>query len=149
VATIPEALLDSNVIIAALVEDHPHHPASFSLLGTAHEARFAVAAHTHTEAYSHLTRRSAGGFGQSPREAVNALASIRAKTVLLGLTPPQTLEGIRRFSALGGIGPRLYDALIGEVALLHAIPAIVTWNTRHLAPLFPRLRVVTPATYAT
>jgi len=46
-------------------------------------------------------------------------------------------EAIRRFAAAGRVGPLLYDALIGEVARMHHIGTILTWNTRHMAGLFP------------
>jgi predicted nucleic acid-binding protein len=66
----------------------------------------------------------------------------------LGLTPAQTFEATRRYAASGGIGARLYDALIGEAAVLHGIPDIVTWNTGHMRGLFPNLDVLTPEAFA-
>jgi len=44
----------------------------------------------------------------------------------------------------GGVGPRLYDRLIGEVALAHGIETIVTWNVGHMRTLFPALVVAAP-----
>ena len=71
-----------------------------------------------------------------------ALESVRAATTLLGLTAPQTFDPIRSCSQAGGVGARLYDRLIGEAALAHGVPAIVTWNVGHMRNLFPTLQVV-------
>lgn len=52
-----EALLDSNVIIAMVAEDHEHHEASAALLARGDGTRFRVAALSYTAAYATLTRR--------------------------------------------------------------------------------------------
>ncbi len=139
------ALLDSNVIIAALAGSHEHHDASIALFTEA-STSFAVAAHSFAEVYATLTRRGDHApFRFTAEEAWAALESLRAVTVLMGLTPAQTLETVCIYAADSGIGARLYDALTGETASVYDLPAIITWNTRHMAGLFPRLDVVTPA----
>ena len=140
------ALLDSNVLVAALVEDHEHYDPSIGLFRTG--APFAVAAHSFAEAYSTLTRRSERSRYQfSSASAWAALERIRAVVTLYGLTPSQTFDATRQFAAQGGIGARLYDKLIGEVAVVHGISTIVTWNVGHLQSLFPDLVVATPAEF--
>ncbi len=145
--TVAAALLDSNVIIAALAGVHEHHAASLALF-TQGSASYAVAAHSFAEVYATLTRRGDHApFRFTAEEAWAALESLRAVTVLIGLTPAQTVETVRTYAADGGIGARLYDALIGETAAVYDLPAIITWNTRHMAGLFPRLDIVTPAAF--
>jgi predicted nucleic acid-binding protein len=144
-----DALLDSNVLIAMLAEAHEHHEASLELLAGKSDAQFAVAAHSYAEAYGTLTRRGEHAlFRFSPEEAWAALESVRAVTSLLGLTAPQTFDAIRSYSQAGGVGARLYDRLIGETAMVHGLPAIVTWNVGHMKSLFPTLRVVAPKDFA-
>jgi predicted nucleic acid-binding protein len=144
-----DALLDSNVVIAMLVEAHEHHAPSLALISTEDDRRFAVAAHSYAEAYCTLTRQGEHApFRFSGEEARAALDSVRAATDLIGLTASQTFDAVRSFSQGGGVGARLYDRLIGEVAIAHALPTIVTWNTRHMGGLFPALRVVTPIEFA-
>jgi predicted nucleic acid-binding protein len=144
-----DALLDSNVLIAMLVEAHEHHGPSLDLLTPEDPAHFGIAAHSYAEAYSTLTRQGERApFGFTPDEAWAALESVRAVTSLVGLTPPQTFDAIRSYASGGGIGARLYDRLIGEVAVAHAIPTIVTWNVKHMRGLFPDLVVVSPSDYA-
>jgi predicted nucleic acid-binding protein len=142
----PAALLDSNVIVACLAQAHEQHTASAALVNQCDAGTFAVAAHSFAEAYATLTRNIPFGF--TADEARAGLESVRAFTDLVGLTPSQTFDTVRRYAAAGGIGARLYDALIGQVAVAHGIPAIVTWNTRHVAGLFSNLTVVTPVRYA-
>ncbi len=136
-------------MVAILAEAHEHHTASLALLAGPTPARFAVSAHSYAEAYSTLTR---GGeralFGFSAGEAWAALASLRAITGLVDLTAAQTFEAIGHYAASGGVGPRLYDALIGGAAVMHGIPCIVTWNLGHLRGLFPNLNVLTPEAFA-
>ena len=54
-----QALLDSNVVIAMLAEEHEHHAASVALLSGDQRPEFAVAAHSYAEAYITLIRRGA------------------------------------------------------------------------------------------
>ncbi len=140
-----DALIDSNVLIAMLAEAHEHHGPSLGLLIDGHDAQFAVAAHSYAEAYNTLTRRGERApFQFTPEEAWAALESVRAATSLIGLTAPQTFDAIRNYAQAGGIGARLYDRLIGETAVTHAIPQIVTWNVGHMRSLFPKLTITTP-----
>ncbi len=135
-------------MVAILAEAHEHHQASLALLTGPVDTRFAVAAHSYAEAYSTLTRRGERApFAFTAAEAWAALASLRAVTSLLGLTAAQSFEVTGRFAASGGVGPRLYDALIGGTAVVHAIPCIVTWNVGHMRGLFPTLDVLTPAAF--
>ena len=145
--TVAVALLDSNVVIAILAEAHEHHAASLALL-TSPLRRYALAAHSIAEAYTTLTRQGGHApFHFTAAEAWAALESLRAVTALIGLTPSQTFDIIRSYADKGGVGPRLYDALIGQVAVVHGVPTIVTWNTRHMVGLFPELDVATPPSF--
>jgi predicted nucleic acid-binding protein len=140
-----DGLLDSNVLIAAVAETHEHHAASIALFLGGRALRFAVAAHSYAEAYSTLTRRGGPApFGFGPGEAWAALESVRAVTDLAGLTPAQTFDAVRRCAGDGGVGPRLYDRLIGEAALAHGLQRIITWNLGHMRGLFPALAVASP-----
>jgi predicted nucleic acid-binding protein len=140
-----DALLDSNIVIAVLAEAHEHHKPSLALLAEPSGLNFAVAAHSYAEIYSTLTRRSErASFHFMAEEAWAALESIRAVTALVGLTPAQSFDMVRKFAQSGGLGVRLYDRVIGEVAHVHGIPTIVTWNIHPMKSLFPDLKVVTP-----
>lgn len=112
-------------------------------------ASFAVAAHSYAEAFCTLTHRGEHApFRFTSAEAWAALESVRAITALVGLTAAQTLDAVRDYARTGGTGARLYDRLIGEAALVQAIPVLITWNVSHMRGLFPRLTVCTPKDYA-
>lgn len=146
--TRPRALLDSNVIIASVAEAHEHHEPSIALFVDRAAQNFAVAAHSYSEAYSILTRRSQSSpFRWSASDAMAALESVAAKCVLVGLTHAQTFDAIRSFAAQGGVGPRLYDKLIGEAAVLNGLDCIVTWNSLHMSTLFPDMTVQDPVEF--
>jgi hypothetical protein len=142
---IAKARLDSYVIIAAVAEIHEYHGPSAALFAGEPALRFAVAAHSYAEAYSTLTRRGDHApFRFKAEEAWAALERIAALTDLIGLTPAQAFANIRAYAQSGGIGARLYDRLVGEAAIVHDLPNIITWNVRHMRSLFPSLEDVTP-----
>jgi predicted nucleic acid-binding protein len=135
------ALLDSNVVIACIAEAHEHHAASLTLLTEFDPKSCAVAAHSFAEAYATLTRTGdRSPFRFTAEQVRSTLESLRAVTTLVGLTPSQTFDTVCRYAGAGGVGSRFYDALIGEAAVMHRIPAIVTWNVRHMGPLFLSVR---------
>ncbi len=142
------ALLDTNVIVAAVTEAHQHHQSSVTLLNQLPPRSFAVAAHSFAEAYSVLTRPAiTAPFRMPAAEVWAALESVAAVTQLIGLSHGQTYEAVREFAASGGIGARLYDKLIGAVAVHHGITCIITWNIPHMRSLFPALQINTPSEY--
>lgn len=144
-----DALLDSNVVIALLIEAHQHHAASLALIEQEGDLGYAVSAHSYAEVYSTLTRRGERApFQLSPADAWAALESVRAVTQLVGLTASQTFDTVRKYAQGAGIGARLYDRLIGEAAIVHEIPMIVTWNIGHMRGLFSDRKVVTPTDLA-
>ena len=138
-----DALLDSNVLVAAAESAHPHHRPSEALFAGSAPRRFAVAGHSLAETYVTLTRPTA--YGWPPEEARAAVASFAADVVLVGLTPAQTLDAVISYASSSGIGARLYDRLIGEAAVRAGLRRIVTWNVGHMRSLFPALDVLTPA----
>ena len=141
-----EALLDSNVIIAMVAGEHEHHAASAALLPAGKSRQFAVAAHSYAEAFATLTRRSASAvFRWSAQDAWETLESVAAATTLVGLSPAQAFDTVRSYAQDGNIGARLYDRLIGQVAIQYAIPRLITWNVGHMRDLFPGLEVCDPA----
>jgi predicted nucleic acid-binding protein len=143
------ALLDSNVLIAAVAEAHEHHRASAALFSKADARAFAVASHSYAEAFAVLTHPAPGApFRWTAKEAWAALESVAALSRLVGLSHAQTFDAVRRYAAGGGVGPRLYDLLIGQAAVQNGIRCIVTWNVKHMTALFEDLKVVDPTGYA-
>ena len=144
-----DALLDSNVVVAIVAEDHEHHEPSLALLAASKRANFAIAAHTYAEAFCTLTQRGdRAPFHFPPEDAWAALESVRAQTSLVGLTAAQIFDAVRDYAQRGGTGAQLYDRLIGETAVVHDIATLLTWNVGHMRGLFPQLTVCTPIHFA-
>ncbi len=141
-----EALLDSNVLVAAVVSTHDDNEPSAALLATASPGRFALAAHSFAEAFVTLTKQGPwAAFNWTARDALIGLEYVLPRLTVVGLSPAQTADAVRRYAQAGLIGARVYDHLIGSVAVHHAIPRIITLNLRHMRSLFPALDVVEPA----
>lgn len=136
-------LFDTNVIVATLDQLHEHHEWSAAILETTRESDRLLSAHCLAEAFNRLTRGGIGGsFG--PNDTAAALRDLSIRASVRALDALETLEALSRFAAIGGAGARLYDYLIGHVAVVASAGRIVTWNVRHLRPLFPTLEVLTP-----
>ena len=141
-----KTLVDSNVLIASLDESHVHHLPSYEVLEAFADDQLIVSAHSLSEAFNKLTRGvSTTAF--PPFQAATALRDFALRFVVHALTTDQTLAAMAEFARGGGRGPRLYDYLIGQIALVHGATRIVTWNVRDMTPLFPMLTVVTPVQF--
>lgn len=139
-------LADSNVLIAALVDRHPHHLPSVEFLGGPDQTDILIATHCLAEALGNLTRPFPG-HGLPPVTVKSQIDSLIQNLHVVQLDALATLDAIRRFALQGGVGPRLYDYLIGATGEAFGADTIVTWNVRHFVPLFPHLRIVTPAEF--
>jgi predicted nucleic acid-binding protein len=134
-------LLDTNVLVAAAVPSHVHHELSNAVvIGT---DRPSVAAHSLAEFVSTVTR--AGLFEWTAVAAARQVRLFGGAMNIRALDADQMLGAIERFAGDNRRGPLIYDFLIGQHAVVHNIPTIVTWNVRHMVPLFPQLRVITPS----
>lgn len=107
----------------------------------------AVALHSVSETYATITRINRP-FRMTGPAAMSAISALIADIRVVTMTDAQTIDAIRRFSSLGGSGPRLYDYLIGATGEANGADIIATWNTRDFDGLFPTLRIATPAELA-
>ncbi|MDB5720973.1 MAG: PilT protein [Alphaproteobacteria bacterium] len=102
---------------------------------------------TQLDIRSRFARRSPHSvFQWSATDAWATLESVAAATRWVGLAPAQTFDTVRAFAPDGNIGPRLYDRLIGQVAVQFAIQRIITWNIGRMRARFPALEIVDPET---
>ncbi len=141
------SLVDSNVLVANFDESHIHHGPSYEFLEAIADDRMIVSAHSLLEVFNKLTR-GVPTIAFPATQVATALRDFSYRCAIHALNAEQTLSAIAEFARIGGRGPRLYDFLIGQVAILHGADYIVTWNVRDMAPLFPALTVVTPTEFA-
>jgi predicted nucleic acid-binding protein len=139
-----KVLLDSDVLVAALHRDHPHHARATPWLRSERGAETVVAAHSLAQVFRVLTTVS---FGRpfSPSEAADALRQdVVERCAVRSLGPRRHMRCIRAISRRGLAGGIVYDALIAEVGRAAKVDKIVTFNVADFRRVAPDLDVVAP-----
>ena len=144
-----KVFLDTSVIVAALVEDHPHHAQATALLLAAQKKtdQVFISGHSLAEAYAVLTRTP---FSPRiyPAEAWQLLEeSILAHVQVVALNPAEYRQVIQACSINGWIGGAVYDALHIHAAQTAVCERLYTFNLgefRMLAPEEFRHRITAP-----
>jgi predicted nucleic acid-binding protein len=132
-------MLDSSVLIPAMLAQHPRHPVAEPCLARALEAdnEYLLAAHSLAEVYSVLTSLPPR-FGITPLEAWHLLVEnlIEPSTVVeLDHTDYiATLENLARMGLRGGI---TYDALIARAAQSAGVDVFLTLNPDDFLRVWP------------
>jgi len=121
---------DTTVLVAAVLEEHPNHPASFRAFSTATRTNAFCAAHSVAEMYATLTRLP-GKQRLSADQALLVLSAVEDRLTIVPLDSREYLAAIRKFAALGVIGGTVYDGLIATSALKSKANVFYTWNVAH------------------
>lgn len=137
------ALIDTNVFVAAVVADHPHRDPARAVLERAR--RHAVSAHSLLELYNTLSKPR--GYAWNPRRAGAVVRQIGSEFEVLQLSTAGYFDAVAGFARAGGIGARIYDHAIGQVAIENGIGIVVTLNSSDFIALFPDLTILTPLEY--
>ena len=121
-------LLDSSAIVAAIVEDEPHHAACAAVLS---RPGGVIYQHGLTETYAYLT----GGHLEPrvpPAVAAETIgASVLARVEVIQLTPGEMLRALHECQARGVRGGAIYDYLHLVAARKAKARRILTLNVRH------------------
>lgn len=131
--------LDSSILVAALVEGHPHNEAALAALESLVEGhhRAFVSAHGLAETYSVLTRTP---FIPPvyPLEAWQLLEqSILPYVALVSLNGREYKEIVRQCAQAGWVGGRVYDLIHLRCAQKSRCDRIYTFNIREFRALAP------------
>jgi predicted nucleic acid-binding protein len=140
-------LFDSSVLVAGLVEIHPHQARAQPWLDRMEAGEIAVAltAHTLAETYTGLTNLPI-----TPRiEPCLALELIRdtaAHARIVPITEADYRRTIQRVAERGLVGGLVYDALIAGVAERLKVDRLVTFNVSHFRRVWPEGhdRIISP-----
>ena len=140
-------VFDTSVLIAAFLEDHPHHAPSHKLFAQADRAHAGCAAHSLAEVYSVLTRLPAD-FRLSADQALLFIGDVRQRLKLVTLDAGEYYSAISAAANTGITIGGIYDALLVECALKAGAERIFNWNVRDFQRLGPDVakRVRTPDT---
>lgn len=137
-----KAYFDTNVLIAAFIQEHPHHTQSFRLVekvvnGT---LRGYSSAHTLAEFYSVVTRAPFRPRVQ-PGEAGRYLEeNIFPHFEFVALSSEDYRNLLRVWIEAGLAGGIVYDALHVKCAEKSRCDRIYTWNAADFTGLVPHLR---------
>jgi predicted nucleic acid-binding protein len=141
--------LDTNVLIAACLEQHEHHSRALPVLQEIHagKAEGATSAHAVLEIYSTLTR-----LPRSPRLISTQVTTLIEENILtrmvtVALTSKEYSELVMRLGKEGKTGGAAYDALHLACARKWAADRIYTFNLNHFQGIASediRNRIVAP-----
>lgn len=141
-------LLDTSVLVAAMVEGHPAHGRAFPWLQRVKAGLDVgvVAAHSLAELYSVLTT-----LPLQPRISTGAAEQLIMRNILdicevVSLSETDYAGLITHLAAAGIMGGATYDALILHTALKVEIDQVVTLNEKDFRRVYPELasKIVAP-----
>jgi predicted nucleic acid-binding protein len=121
---------DTSVLVAAFVDDHPHHSASLSAFAQADKKHASCGVHSLAEVYATLTRLP-GRYRVSANEALLFLENIKERLTFIDLDSEEYWGAITRSAEAGIVGGTVYDALLLHCALKARVDVIFTWDVRH------------------
>jgi predicted nucleic acid-binding protein len=136
-----KVLLDTSVVVAALVETHEAHERALPWLQRAHrkEGETLVAAHTLAELYAVLTRLPLRP-SISPELAWRLIRDeVAAHVTVVSLSPEDCLAVLEHLSDLGIQGGATYDALLAYTAWKAGVDYLITLNAKHFQRVYPEL----------
>jgi predicted nucleic acid-binding protein len=131
-------LFDSSLMVAALVEAHPHHHRAFPWLSRmcAGELEAALTSHSLAEVYAALTVLPVRP-RISPSLAWRLIRESASKAKIVPLTASDYRRTIERVAELGLSGGVIYDALIACAAEKLAVDGLVTFNVNDFRRAWP------------
>ncbi len=143
-----KVLLDTSVLVAALVEPHPEHLRALPWLTRpkSKSGELVISSHSIAEVYAVLSTLPV-----SPRISPGLAwrlihESIEPNVSIVSLTSSEYMATVKRLSDLGLSGGAVYDALIVKAAQKSGADRIVTFNMNDFRRVWPEgaNRIVAP-----
>lgn len=134
-----KVFLDTHVLIAASIRQHPHFVRADVLLGACVRREMEGLVHDHSllEFHSAITQLP-GGLAVPPSQVRAILAGgILAHVRLVGMSPDEVCEVQVRAGELGLKGGIIYDLYHLAIAERENAERFYTFNTRHFLDLAP------------
>jgi predicted nucleic acid-binding protein len=133
-----KVLFDTSVLIAAFTAGHLFHGRAQPLVRRAHAAEFEwfISQHTIAEVYRVLT---AMPDAMPPNEASKMIEVnfFKASGTVVGLTPDDYLQIIKRQGELKNGSGKIFDALIAQAARKAGVDHLYTFNPKHFLRVWP------------
>jgi predicted nucleic acid-binding protein len=136
-----KVLLDTSVLVAAMVETHPAHERALSWLQRVKrkEVTAVVASHTLAELYAILTRLPVQPLISSATAWQLIRENVLATVEVVSLSEEDYRSVLEHLSVTGIVGGATYDALIGYTALKARVDQLVTLNEKDFRRVYPDL----------
>ncbi len=127
-----KALLDSSILVAALVEAHPRHGESVVWLARARQGKvdLVIAAHSVAETFSVLTTLPARPRIDPSTAWLLLTESVLSVASLVTLSAADYRSTLARFAEQGLAGGVVYDGLIAAAAVKAGVDCIVTLDPK-------------------
>ncbi len=145
-----KVLLDTSVLVAAMVEAHPHHELGFRCLRRVvqGEVNGMIAAHTLAELYAILTTLPV-----TPRISSADAVTLIQRNVLtylevVSLEAHEYMQVLEQLADKGLIGGVTYDAIILQAAKKANVDWVITFNVKDFKRVFPDMvdKIIAPTT---
>jgi predicted nucleic acid-binding protein len=128
-----KVFLDTNVLVASVIEQHEHHQRAYAVLDRVHSGKDEgfVSAHGLAEVYAVLTKLPAP-FRHTPEQALLSVEENIVKYFKITSLTATDYTGIIREAALAGVqGGTIYDAVLVKCAAKAEVEKLFTLNVRH------------------
>jgi predicted nucleic acid-binding protein len=145
-----KVLLDTSVLVAAMLPDHVHHAQARGWLAQTRTGSPAavVSGHTLAELYAVLTRLPRKPL-ISPGEALQLIQeNVTSHATVATLSGEDYIQMVKELARAGVAGGAVYDAVIARAAERANVDHLVTLNVGHFHRVWPAgaSRVVSPLT---
>lgn len=134
-----KCLLDSSVLIAAIIQVHPHHPMAFPWLNGAKKGEFEayVSSHSLAEVYAVLTRLPLKP-KIGPALAHRLIRENTQKPLkVIDLSVKDYRDSLNSGAELGIEGGQIYDGILAQAAKKAGVDKIVTFNIKDFQKVWP------------
>ena len=141
-------LLDTSVLVAAMVEAHPAHKQGLVWLKRVTDGpdKGVVAAHSLAELYAVLTTLPVHP-PISPLDAQQLIKhNVTDRLEIVSLSDQDYIQVIEHLAGLGIVGGATYDALILRAAVNAEVDLVITLNEKDFQRVYPHLadKIVAP-----
>ena len=133
-----KVLMDTSVLLAAVLPDHVHHSHSRPWLERAKAGALEalVSGHSLAELYSVLTRLPRTP-RISPADALQLIQQNLSSFAVVTLSANDYRNLIEELAKIGVAGGAVYDAVIAKAAELSNVDCLLTLNTSHFLRVWP------------
>lgn len=144
-----KVLLDTSVLVAAVVEQHQSHENSYAALDRVQRGKDegSVSAHSLAEMYAVLTKLPPP-FRHTPEQACLSIEENVTRHFQISALEASDYVALVREAALAGIqGGTVYDSIVLRCALKSKVQRMLTLNLKHFQNLAPQgtpLKISTP-----